>query len=477
MAWLSTPAAGSRHERIPCGLTLPDPHSLAIAVRASKSPDKPSGKQPAKAAPSAAAQSRPSAAPARAPDNPAGKVEPPSAFTFIARQPIYDSAMAVTAFEILYKQSQPGGGPVDPRHAALQALSSAALEIGLDKLAGGLPVHINFPAELLVDVPQLPFPPERVVVDVREEALAEPKAVVGLQGLRARGHTTSLDGYSRRAGDPALLTGFNSVKLQITDREPDELTRIVKELGSRGVKLIAAGVATVEQFERCIALGFEGFQGDFLQHPQTFRAKRVPSNRLSTLRLVASLQNENFAIAEVERLLSQDISMSYHVLRCINSSFYNLPRKVDSIRQAIVILGLENLRQLCTLLCLQGLEDRPPSLFVHALTRARLCEQLGKMGGAKDAGPFFMTGLFSLLNALVGIPTEKIVEELPLSPAISRALVSGDGDLGSALQCTRAYERAAWTHVIYGDVAPHLIRAAYVDAVFWAEQARTLIAA
>jgi c-di-GMP-related signal transduction protein len=88
-----------------------------------------------------------------------------------------------------------------------------------------------------------------------------------------------------------------------------------------------------------------------------------------------------------------------------------------------------------------------------------------------------MPGLFSLLNALVGIPTEKIVEELPLAPAIGRALVAGEGDLGAALQCTRAYERAAWTHVIYRDIAPHLIRAAYVDAVFWAEQARALIAA
>jgi EAL and modified HD-GYP domain-containing signal transduction protein len=432
-----------------------------------------------RAARPASAKARVSAASGAAEAAPADKApSSPGTFTFIARQPIYDSAMAVTAFEILYN-AQPSATPEvpDPRQAALQALSSAALEIGLDRLAGGLPVHINFPAELLVDVPQLPFPPERVVVDVREEALVEPKAVVGLQGLRARGHATALDGYSRPAGDAALLTGFNSVKLQISQREPEELTRVVKELRSRGMQLIAAGVATVEQFERCIALGFEGFQGDFLQHPQTFRAKRVPSNRMSTLRLVASLQNENYAIAEVEKLLSQDISMSYHVLRCINSSYYHLPRKVDSIRQAIVILGMENLRQLCTLLCLQGLDDRPPSLFVHALTRARLCEQLGKMGGVRDAGPFFMTGLFSLLNALVGIPTEKIVEELPLAPAISRALVAGEGDLGSALQCTRAYERAAWSHVIYRDVAPHLIRAAYVDAVFWAEQTRTLIAA
>jgi len=149
---------------------------------------------------------------------------------------------------------------------------------------------------------------------------------------------------------------------------------------------------------------------------------------------------------------------------------------VDSIRQAIVILGLDPLRQLCSLLCLQGFDDRPPSLYVNAMTRARMCEQLGKLSGAQDTGPFFITGLFSLLNAMVGMPTQKLVEELPLSPAIARALVAGEGDLGKALQCTRAYERAAWDQAVYGDLPPALIRAAYVDALFWAEQARALIA-
>ncbi len=250
-------------------------------------------------------------------------------------------------------------------------------------------------------------------------------------------------------------------------RLPASWRRLVAELKPRGVQLIAENVETPEDFEACVALGFTGFQGYFLQHPQTFRAKRVPSSRLSTLRLVTSLSNEQYSIDEIELLISQNVSMSYHVLRCINSSYYNLARKIDSIRQAIVILGVDHLRQLCSLLCLQGFDDRPPSLFLNAMTRARMCEQLGRMGGAKDTGAFFITGLFSLLNAMTGMPTQKIVEELPLSPAVSRALVAGEGDLGKALKCTRAYERAAWDQVSYGNLAPSLIRAAYVDALFW----------
>lgn len=397
---------------------------------------------------------------------------------FVARQPIYDSAMAVIAVELLYRHSSTAGAARirDPRQATLEVISSAALEIGLDRLSGGQPVHINFPTELLVDVPDLPLRPDQIVIEVLEDVRADPRVIEGIKTLRARGHRIALDDYSPQISDERLLEFADIVKLEITHPAADELQRLVKELKPRGIKLIAENVETPEQFENCIALGFDGFQGYFLQHPQTFRAKRVPASRLGTLRLVASLQNEEYSIDEVERLLSQNVSMSYHVLRCINSSYYNLPRKIGSIRQAIVLLGLQHLRQLCTLLCLQGFDDRPPSLFVNAMTRARMCEQLGRLGGARDAGPFFITGLFSLLNALVGMPMQKIVEELPLTPAITRALIAGEGDLGKALQCTRAYERAAWDHVVYGDLPAALIRAAYVDALFWAEQARTLIA-
>jgi EAL and modified HD-GYP domain-containing signal transduction protein len=397
---------------------------------------------------------------------------------FVARQPIYDSAMAVMAFELLYRPSpsETKARITDPRQATLEVISSAALEIGLDRLSGGQPVHINFPMELLVDVPDLPLPPNLVVIEVLEDVRAEPAVVEGIRKLRARGHRIALDDYSPQISDPRLLEFADIVKLEITHPPAGELQKLVKELKPRGVQLIAENVETPEDFESCVVLGFTGFQGYFLQHPQTFRAKRVPSSRLSTLRLVASLSNEQYSIDEIELLISQNVSMSYHVLRCINSSYYSLPRKIESIRQAIVILGLDHLRQLCSLLCLQGFDDRPPSLFVNAMTRARMCEQLGRLGGAKDTGPYFITGLFSLLNAMVGMPTQKIVEELPLSPAVARALVAGEGDLGKALKCTRAYERAAWDHVTYGNLPPALIRAAYVDALFWAEQARSLLA-
>ncbi|HTV52419.1 MAG TPA: HDOD domain-containing protein [Steroidobacteraceae bacterium] len=397
----------------------------------------------------------------------------------MARQPIYDRSMAVVAYELLYRESSSSRSAQvgDAGSATLEVITGAALEIGLDRLAGGLPVHINFPGELLVKLPDLPVQAERIVVEVLEDVRATSQVLQGIHTLRARGHRIALDDFSPQISDPRLLEVADIVKLEISHPPADELARLTRELRAAGLELIAENVESREEFERCIALGFTGFQGNFLQQPETFSARRVPVSRLGALRLSAALQNEEYSLDEVERLLSQDVTLSYRVLRCINSSYYNLPRRVDSIRHAIVILGLDNLRQLCGLLCLQGLDDRPPSLIVQAMIRGRMCEQLGKLGGARDAGAFFITGLFSLLNALLGVPTRKVVEDLPLTPAVVQALVAGEGPLGAALHCARAYEKGTWDQAVYADLPAHLIRAAYVDALFWAEQSRALLSA
>lgn len=399
------------------------------------------------------------------------------AVALVARQAIYNDAMAVTAYELLYRESASAlkAMVTDARRATLRVISNAALEIGLDRLAGGLPVHINFPRELLIGDPMLPLEPASVVIEVLEDVPADREVLAGIALLRKRGHRIALDDYSVRETDRALLDVADIVKLALSQQDPAELPRTVRELKARGLHLIAEEVETVEQFDRCIELGFDGFQGYFLQHPQTFQAQRVPSNKIGTLRLLTELSREDVTVDEVERVVAQDMSMSYRVLRCINSSFYNLPRKVDSIRQAIVILGLDPLRQLCSLVALQGFDDRPPSLLIVAMARARMCEQLGRLAGAHDTGPYFITGLFSMLNVLTGVPVAKLVEELPLAKPVEIALINETGELGVALHCVRAYERGRWKDVSFHNLPHEVIRAAYVDAVFWAEQARALM--
>src|SRR6201996_5771096 len=172
---------------------------------------------------------------------------------FVARQPIYDSAMAVMAFELLYRPSpsEKKAKVTDPRQATLQVISSAALEIGLDRLSGGQPVHINFPMELLADVPDLPLPPSLVVIEVLEDVRAEPRVIEGIRKLRERGHRIALDDYSPQISDSRLLEFADTVKLEISHPPAGQLAKLVAELGSRA-QLIAENVETPEDFESCV---------------------------------------------------------------------------------------------------------------------------------------------------------------------------------------------------------------------------------
>ena len=277
--------------------------------------------------------------------------------------------------------------------------------------------------------------------------------------------------------DPRLLEFADIVKLEISHPPADELATAGGGAQAARLKLIAENVETPEQFEHCVALGFDGFQGYFLQHPQTFRAKRVPSSRLGTLRLVASLQNEEYSIDEVEMLLSQNVVdvlsrpalHQFQLLQPAAQDRLHPPGDRDTGRRTSAAAVLAAVPA--------GIRRPAAEPVLNAMTRARMCEQLGRLGGAKDSGPFFITGLFSLLNAMVGMPTQKIVEELPLSPAVCPGTRSPARAISARLCNARAPTSAR--HGTMSSIAispPALIRAAYVDALFWAEQARALIA-
>jgi len=395
-------------------------------------------------------------------------------FALLARQPIYNAEKAVVAYELLYRRTP---GALDARshsgeNATLQVVASAMLDIGLDRLAGGLPLHVNFPRELLVGEAMLPLPPDHIVIEVLESVTADPAVLSGIAALRRRGHKIALDDFSPARSPPELLSLADVMKIDTLTESDADTRRALEIAREHKLDTVAEGVETVEQFDRLVALGFNAFQGNFLQHPQTFVAQRVPASRLGMLRLLAALETPDYSLDEVEQLVAQDVSISYRVLRCINSSFYHLPRSVQSIREAILLLGIGNLRRLCTVVAMMGFDDHPSSLLVGALIRARMCEQLGRLAGARDMGPFFITGLFSMLDVLLRQPMSRILSDLPLAKSISDALIGETGDLGAALRCTRAYEQGQWDQVSFAGLDVRTIRATYLEAVFWAEETR-----
>jgi c-di-GMP phosphodiesterase len=395
---------------------------------------------------------------------------------FVARQAIYDPDSNIIAYELLYRHSETALTAliVNDVQATLHVIVNMALEVGLERLSDKAPVHINYPGELLEAAVVPPFPAARVVIEVLESVQCTPGVLAGLAAFRAAGFRIALDDFNPRASDPGLLDSADTAKLDISQFSSAELTELVQTLKGRSLTLIAEHVETAAEFDRCRALGFDAFQGYYLQHPQTFSARPVPSNRLAALRLVALLQKTEPSIAEISRLISQDLSLSYQVLRCINSSYFGFSRKVESIRQAIVMLGFDKLRQLCALVVLRQIENRPPSIFIDAMTRARMCETLGALRAVGEPSSLFITGLFSTLDVVTGLPMRELLEQLPLSNRVSQALLTQQGTLGSILREVIAYERGAWAAPLYRGLSSAQVQEVYLEAIAWAHTANAM---
>lgn len=260
------------------------------------------------------------------------------------------------------------------------------------------------------------------------------------------------------------------VKIDVLAHDEAALKDMVRRLRSSGVRLLAEKVETREQFDMCWRLGFELFQGFFLSCPSNLTASSIPTNRLPVLNLLAALYQPDADLDELERLIAQDVSLSYKLLRYLNSAFFHLPRRIDSIRQAVVFLGVRELRSWASLVALSAVPDKPPALMEGLMARARACELVARACEPDAVSTSFTVGLFSGLDALFDVPLEQVLGELPLSEETEQALLTRKGPAGRILDWVLAYEAGDWEGVRRLEGPVDILRSAYLEAATWSEQ-------
>ena len=201
----------------------------------------------------------------------------------------------------------------------------------------------------------------------------------------------------------------------------------------------------------------------------------MPTNRVALLRLLSTLYDPKVHIRDVEELVSQDVSLSYRLVRCVNSAIYAPRYPIDSIRQALFVLGLNQLASWVSIMSLSGLNDKPSELLMTALIRAKMCEFLARELGLPAPDSYFTVGLFSLLDALLDRPMDEILASLPLATEISEALLKGEGEAGEILKCVLAQEQGALETVEELGFEVAAVSEAWVKAVEWAREACNVV--
>ncbi|MCP5409208.1 MAG: HDOD domain-containing protein [Chromatiaceae bacterium] len=361
---------------------------------------------------------------------------------FIGRQAIFDRRLRVFAYELLYREGNTSGAPsMDGDRATSRLMLNAFTEMGLDRIAGDQRVFFNMTRSLLMDMPEFPFGRERLVLEILEDIEVNDEFVQRISVLRKEGYTLALDDFEFEDKWLPLIPHIDILKVEVPALNWDKLPLQIEKVHRNGMLLLAEKVETEGEYRQLHELGFDLFQGYYFSKPNVVAGKRLSENQLITLKLLAKLNDPEATPKQLENLIVQDPGLVYKILRYLNSASLAMPRKIESIQQAIIYLGLQRLRGWASLIAISRVEDQPEELFTIALVRAHMCAKLTAISEGKVNEGAFTVGLLSVLDLLMGKPMTKILERIPLSDSVKQALLYHAGTAGRALLCARSFEQ------------------------------------
>lgn len=390
---------------------------------------------------------------------------------YIARQPIYDNKLNVVAYELLFRDGNVDSANIeDDTGASAQAIANIFIHIGLDQLCGSALAFLNIPRQLIEESEMLPDVTSQAVLELQRDAGTDTEYITGLEKLRNKGFKLALSNCHMANECESLLPWADFLKCDVSQMEEDDLKDFVQRYRGDDRVLLAEKVETREKMELCQSLGFNGFQGYFFSRPEIVEHRGNLANRMVALQLLKELQAEDVEIAKLETILARDVTLSFKLLRYINSSAFALRREIDSIKDAIVLLGIRNIKNWITMLLMtQVMEGKPPELIVTGMIRARMGELLAGEFGLNCKEQMFIIGLFSVLDALMDRKMVDLLDEVSLSTTVKLALLEHSGEAGELLEQIIQYMQGEWDALEASGADVDLYRRMYLKAMVWAD--------
>lgn len=393
-------------------------------------------------------------------------------FRYVARQPILDRNSRVYGYELL-AWSGSELALRNPSDVAAQTMLDNTVLFGLEQLARGLPAFVPCTPQSLMEKWVEVLPPELTVLQLPASTEADAKLLDACRGLKAAGFRLALDDFTEAAVGGPLAGLADYLKVDATSLEAGARQALLSKSLDKPVLVIAKGVETQEQFGATSAEGFNLFQGYYFCHPEPVKSHRIPANRLVHLEILELVQNDPFDLGRLSQLVMCDASLTYRLLRLVNSPLCAMRQEVTSIRSALLLVGQETFRRIAMLATASDFSaGEPEEILRMACERGRFCELAAGMCGLEPAEQY-LVGMISLFPAMLRISMEDLVRMLPLREKAREALQGGDIKEGILLRWVERQEHGDWAACdaiagAHGLAQDELIRH-HCEAVKWAE--------
>lgn len=403
---------------------------------------------------------------------------------FVARQPIFAKNEHIFAYELLYRNGQHNSFPIlDGDVATLEVLTHSFLTIGIDELAGEKLCFINFTENLLVKEVFDKLPANRIVVEVLEDIPITASLIQRLQQIKSLGFLLALDDFVLQQNvtlyDELLrLVDFIKVDFLLSTKKERQAIELIVKKNYPQIFLLAEKVETREQFYEAKASGYELFQGYFFAKPEIIKGTEIPANMTQYFRILSLLRDKAVSIEEIAVEIERDVALSYKILKIINSPAVRTKSKIRSIKQGVLMLGLEELYHWLFVLLLRESKSNNSSdgmaLIEAALFRAKLCELLARRKFLQNASEYFLIGMFSLIDTLLHRSMNQLVKELPLTDEVAETLTGIQTEMTPFLELAIACDEVRWDEMIEGarmiDIDLSDLNDFYLEARRWATE-------
>lgn len=395
----------------------------------------------------------------------------------VTRQPIFNKKKDVFAYELLFRSDLPGRiKNMKDRRAARDDSSFTAIDSllvnGLKRMSSGKRVIIHFNQQTLLSEFPMMFPSDLLGIEIRENADPENKVTQVVKKMKKAGHLVLVTEHVYNEGEINLVKMADIVGIDFRSRGIQKRVAVF-DGNPNPPWFLARGIETAADFELAAEAGYHYFQGDFFCKEEIIFFRNIPSYKLNLMRILKEINKPSVQFDNIVKILQKDLSITYKLLRFVNSAFFGKKTTVQSIRHALVLLGEAEVRKCLSFIVLSSIgTDNPLELIRVTITRAKFCEYIAsELGFKSDLSNFFLMGMFSMVNAFLDRPMEEILADLPLASSVKAALLGKANHLRDVLELVKDYERGDWAHL--HQIARRLrikekkIASLYLDAVEW----------
>ncbi|APM40735.1 EAL and HDOD domain-containing protein [Clostridium kluyveri] len=373
---------------------------------------------------------------------------------FIARQPILDKYNKIYGYELLFRNDIKKNkySENDGDKATMEIIINSFFYMDINKMTQNKMAFINFTENILTSQIFQIISPKTIVIEILENIRPSNKIINACKILKQYGFTLALDDFSFSYEYEQLIKLVDIIKVDFNITKGYERKNIVKLINTikpKNIKFLAEKIETLYDFNEAIKYGYTYFQGYYFSKPTIISGKKIPENELIYVKILNEVNSEEISITKIENLIKNDVSLSYNLLKIINSAEFCLKTRIESVKQALIYFGEDRIKKWINLTCLKLIShDKPEIFMINTLVRAHFAELIFiKLGLARDSFNAFLTGMLSLIDIILERPLKEILEELNISDEVKSGLLGEKNNYYKILKLIIAYENEQWDKV------------------------------